>query len=375
MTNIHKLSQKGYLQVITLQEIHERDKRPPSVTVSMICYNHSKYIDEAIQSVLMQKTNFPVNIVIHDDASPDGSAEIIRKYAAENPNITAILQPVNLVQNGKSLQPFLLPHYTGKYVAYCECDDFWITPDKLQFQVDYLESNPDCVAVYSNTLPVNKYSKYDENIRHFPKTGEGDYHTWDLPGRGAGGIRHQMASLMIRNFWRLMSAEDIDYYMSVKANGDEKMLAFCMSIGRVHYFAKELAAYRQVIDEGDSYSARLLRMDKYDALKHGARWVSELYLMGEHLFHKKYFRKYINVLWYELKGRLQFRRSVIKEADLNPVYSLRNIPLYVWPVFAFYAPMRLALIVPKKLLTGLKKLVYHQLSALSSQLSALSSWL
>ena len=52
--------------MISLPEIIERDKRPPSVTVIMLCYNHSKYIDEAIQSVLMQKTNFPVNIVIHD---------------------------------------------------------------------------------------------------------------------------------------------------------------------------------------------------------------------------------------------------------------------------------------------------------------------
>ncbi len=357
--------------MITLQEIHERDKRPPSVTVSMLCYNHEKYLDEAIQGVLMQKTNFPVNIVIHDDASPDRSAEIIRRYAAENPNITAILQPVNCVQNGKPLLPFLLPHYTGKYVAYCECDDFWIDPNKLQFQVDYLEANPDCVAVYSNTLPVNKYSQHDESIRHFPKTGEGDYHTWGLPGRGAGGLRHQLASLMIRNFWRLMSAEDIDYYMHVKANGDEKMLAYCMSIGRVHYFAQELAAYRHVTDEGDSYSARMLRIDPYDELKHRVRWVSELYLMGEHLFHKKYFGKYISVLWLDLTGRIKFRRSVIKEANLNPIYHLRNIPLYVWPVFACYVPLRAAIILPRKVLTALKKAVYTQLSALSSQLLAM----
>ena len=95
--------------MITLQEIIERDKRPPSVTVSMICYNHEKYVEEAIRGVLMQKTNFPVNIVIHDDASTDRSAEIIQRYATENPNITAVLQPVNLFQNGKDMLPHMLP--------------------------------------------------------------------------------------------------------------------------------------------------------------------------------------------------------------------------------------------------------------------------
>ena len=207
--------------MITLQEIVERDQRPPSVTVSMICYNHSKYIDKAIQGVLMQKTNFPVNIVIHDDASPDGSAEIIRRYAAENPNITAILQETNCVQNGKRILPFLLPHYTGKYIAHCECDDFWIDDHKLQMQVDYLESNPDCSAVYSNVLPVNKFGIYDEEARALPTTREGDYPSGIV--QAVHGVHHQTASCVSRNYYQFMTPEELDIYMNTRANGDMKM--------------------------------------------------------------------------------------------------------------------------------------------------------
>ena len=319
--------------MITLQEIHERDKRPPSVTVNMTCYNHEKYLDEAIRGVLMQKTNFPVNIVIHDDASTDRSAEIIRRYASENPNITAIIEETNYIQNGKSFFPKVLPHLTGKYIAYCECDDFWIDENKLQIQVDYLEANTDCVAVYSNILPVNKYSQYDENERtgFCPKTGEGDYSSAHVYG-----VKHQLASCVIRNFYRLMTPEDIDFYLHVRANGDDKLLNLCIRIGRVHYFRQEFAAYRHVSDEGDSWSARHSRLSAYDKFKDTALWRSEVFVMLEHFFGKIYYRRYFFVLWHELKGRIKFHRSVIRDAKMNQCYELRNMPWYVWPLFPFY---------------------------------------
>ena len=318
--------------MITLQELHERDNRPPSVTVYMICYNHEKYIDEAMHGVLMQKTNFPVNIVIHDDASPDRSGEIIRKYAAENPNITAIIEETNYYQNGKSFLPKVIPHFTGKYIACCECDDFWIDEHKLQKQVDYLESNPDCVAVYSNVLPVNKYGKYDESTRKlFQKTGEGDY-----PKGYIYGIKHQLASCLIRNLWQFMTSEEIDSYIDIKANGDEKLLVLLINIGRVHYFSDELAAYRSVYDEGTSYSARMAKTGKYEQFCCYVKRITEVYRMIEHFFGKKYRRKYVYVLCQEFRLRLQFHRSVIKDAELDSCYHLKNMPLYAWLAAPFY---------------------------------------
>lgn len=345
-------------ELITLKEILERDKRPPSVSVSMACYNHSKYLDEAMHGVLMQKTNFPVNIVVHDDASPDGSAEIIRRYADENANITAILQPVNLMQNGKSVFLCMLPYLTGKYVAYCECDDFWLDPNKLQIQVDYLEANPDCVAVYSNTLPVNKYSEYDESMRElaYAKTEEGDY-----PRKTLYGVRHQLATCVLRNFWQFMTPEEIDFYIHARGPGDQKILAICLRLGRVHYFSQEFAAYRHVTDEGDSYSARMKRLSEYERYKHSVLWSSEIYVMLEHFFGKIYTRRYIDVLWNELKGIIKFHRSVIKDAQLNECYHFRNISLYIWPAFAVYVPYRIVkkiakTIMPTKVWEAIKKL-------------------
>ena len=317
--------------MITLAEIIERDKRPPSVTVSMTCYNHAKYLDEAIRGVLMQKTNFPVNIVIHDDASPDGSAEIIRRYASENPNITAIIEETNYYQNGKSFFPKVLPHLTGKYIAYCECDDFWIDENKLQIQVDYLEANPDCSMVCSNTLPVNKYSQYDESCRSpwNPKKEEGDY-----PKGYLFGIKNQLASFLLRNFWQFMTLEEIDFYIHVKANGDGKLLAICLGLGRVHYLSQELAAYRHITDEGDSYSALRAKKTKYEFYCFFSCQEMERYRLVEHFFGKRYYRKYLWLLFRELKGCIKFRRTVIKDANLTHYY--KEIPWCVWLYFPFY---------------------------------------
>ena len=359
--------------MITLQEIHERDKRPPSVTVYMISYNHAKYIDEAMRGVLMQKTDFPVNIVVHDDASPDGSGEIIQRYAMEHPNITAITEETNCYQKGIPFFHKILPYMTGKYIAFCECDDFWIDDHKLQIQADYLENNLDCMAVYSNTLPVNKSSEYDESVRGgcYPKTGEGDY-----PCEKVMGVEHQLASCMMRNCWRLMSPEDIDFYLGIKSNGDNKILALCLQLGRVHYFSEEFAAHRRVVDEGDSWSARMKRKTDYERLQINLLSSTETYRMIEHFSGEKYYRKYIYVLFCDLRERVRHRRSVIKDIPLHECYQYRNIPWFIWPAFAGYASYRAARkiaksLLPEKLLTLMRKARYNQPSALSPQPSAL----
>ena len=320
--------------MITLHEILERDKRPPSVTVYMICYNHAKYLGEAIHGVLMQKTNFPVSIVIHDDASTDKSAEIIRRYAKENPNITAIIEETNFYQNGKSFLPLVIPHLTGKYIAYCECDDFWRDENKLQVQIDYLEANLDCIGVYSNIMPVNQYSQYDEAVRPaiLAKTEEGDYPRWEL-----FNLRHQLASCVHRNFWQFMTPDDIDFYTHLRAPGDRKIAAVLLHIGRVHHFSEEFAAYRHVIDKGDSYSSRMSRIGAYGRFKHTVLWTSEIYVMIQHFFGKKYYHKYLYLLNQELRSLMKFRKSVIKDSEINQCYHFLRFPAYLLlPFYIIY---------------------------------------
>ncbi len=131
----------------------------PVVSICCITYNHENYIEQALQSFLMQETSFAFEIVIHDDASPDNTAEIIRRYEREYPNI---IKPIYQTENQKSkfkggMNPrFNYPRALGKYIALCEGDDYWTDPYKLQKQVDFLEANPEYVVCCHNAKIVDE---------------------------------------------------------------------------------------------------------------------------------------------------------------------------------------------------------------------------
>lgn len=116
----------------------------PIVTIECTTYNHEKYIEDAINGFLIQETKFPFNVIIHDDASSDGTADIVRYYENKYPSIIkGIYQESNLYSKGISRKPYLLPYITGMYVAKCEGDDYWIDPRKLEKQVSFLLLNRD----------------------------------------------------------------------------------------------------------------------------------------------------------------------------------------------------------------------------------------
>ena len=118
------------------------------VMVSICCatYNHAPCIRQCLEGFVMQRTNFKFEVLIHDDASTDGTADIIREYEAKYPSIIKpIYQTENQYSKGMSISAtFNWPRAKGKYIAQCEGDDYWIDPLKLQKQVDLLESNINC---------------------------------------------------------------------------------------------------------------------------------------------------------------------------------------------------------------------------------------
>lgn len=121
------------------------DVARPVVSVICTTFNHEAYLDDAIRGFLLQKTGFPFEIVIHDDASTDATQTIIRGYAARYPDlIRPVLQPENQFSKGKKPLPLAAPHARGEYLALCEGDDFWVDPHKLASQHAALLAYPEC---------------------------------------------------------------------------------------------------------------------------------------------------------------------------------------------------------------------------------------
>lgn len=125
----------------------------PLVSICCITYNHAQFIRKCLDGFLMQQTDFPIEILIHDDCSTDGTTEIIREYEAKYPDlIFPIYEEVNQYQNGKTAEIdfYNYRRARGKYIAYCEGDDYWTNPLKLQKQVDFMETNPEYSVCFHN---------------------------------------------------------------------------------------------------------------------------------------------------------------------------------------------------------------------------------
>ena len=122
------------------------------VTIASTTYNMEAYIGEAIESWLAQKTSFQFDIVISDDGSTDGTCDVVRRYIEKYPNI-------RLISTGHigKMPNFIrsLKESKGKYIALCDGDDYWIDPEKLQKQVDFMESHPDFSECFTNSYVLN----------------------------------------------------------------------------------------------------------------------------------------------------------------------------------------------------------------------------
>ncbi len=128
----------------------------PLVSVCCATYNHDKYIRECLDGFVNQKTDFDFEVLIHDDASTDTTAAIIREYEREFPNIIKpIYQTENQYSKGIAVtRVFNYSRSQGKYIAMCEGDDYWTDPLKLQKQVDFMEQHSDFGGCFHPTLQL-----------------------------------------------------------------------------------------------------------------------------------------------------------------------------------------------------------------------------
>lgn len=136
------------------------------MVVSVICtaYNQEAYIKDALDGFLMQKTSFPFEIIVHDDASTDNTAKIIREYEAKYPELFVnIYQKENQYsKNNGDVARIVFKAARGKYIAFCEGDDYWIDPLKLQKQVDFLDNNTQYGLIWTD---INFYFQHSNKFK------------------------------------------------------------------------------------------------------------------------------------------------------------------------------------------------------------------
>ena len=208
----------------------------PRVSVDMITYNHEKFIVQAIESVLMQETDFPVELIIGEDCSTDGTRRIVKVYAEKYPNVIRALLPehnLGMLKNGTEV----MRACRGKYVAYCEGDDYWTDPEKLQRQVDLMEAHPELALCHHTVNYVTWEGGRMKVLKTFPP--ESDRVTRqasDLIGRNF----IQTCSLVVRRAY--LPARDAGF-QSLKL-GDWPMCYLAAEHGGIGFLDTVMADYR-----------------------------------------------------------------------------------------------------------------------------------
>ena len=221
------------------------------VSVYCLAYNHGKYIKDALEGFVNQKTNFEYEVIVHDDASTDDTAKIIKEYANKYPKIIKpILQKENQYsKNIDIVDEIILPFVTGKYVSSCEGDDYWCDCNKLQKQVDFLEKNKEYSACVHNTKMLdvrnNKFKiMYEEQDK--------DLELEDIIYRG--GQSYQTSSLMCRKEFFVNVNE---YSNIITGVGDYPLSISLMEKGKIHFFSDIMSVYR--VGVAGSWSTNLTR--------------------------------------------------------------------------------------------------------------------
>lgn len=284
-----------------------------NIMVSICCttYNHENFIEDALKGFLKQNTKFTYEILIHEDASTDKTANILKVYEEKYPElIKVIYQKENQYSKKKYVSRFIFEKAKGKYLAICEGDDYWTDENKLQQQVEFLEKNNDYSAYYHNVLVVdkagNRYKKY-QKINPLYRT-----HTLKISDIETGVVPGQTASIVCKNFWKNLNEREQNDYENCYSNGDIKLGLFLISIGKVYFSEKIMSHYRLTFDT-DSWSSRNKNRNVYLDL-------------SDSLFRiKKTLKKILNVD-YEPNLKVYIRGSFMQVLK-NP--TLENIKIFI----------------------------------------------
>ncbi len=211
------------------------------IMVSVCCnaYNHEEYIEQTLQSILNQKTNFRFEILVHDDVSTDNTANIIMKYAERYPDIIKpIFENENQYRKGIHItEEIILPKAQGKYFAFCEGDDFWNDDNKLQMQVDILENNTNIRMCCHANRRINSQNGKQINVLRATI--------------GTDGYIDHIDCLSENNFPHLTSiilkTEDyaaMPQFIREAPISDYALRAYALTLGKVYYIDRDMSSYR-----------------------------------------------------------------------------------------------------------------------------------
>jgi len=229
------------------------EKNNPLVVVWCLTYNQKDYIRDALDGFVMQQTNFPFEVIVHDDASTDGTTAIVEDYAKRYPDIVKpMIETENQWKKGglkRIINIMNEYHRTGKYIAFCEGDDYWTDKRKLQKQVDFLESHPDYSLCFHSAKKIYETDTTAwincEDIEDRDYEPTDIFINWTIPTASA-----------------ICCKKAMDFYSNLKGaeriqNYDIFVFLSCAMVGKMRGMHDQMSVYR-IQGEGLTYNQQAM---------------------------------------------------------------------------------------------------------------------
>ncbi|MBR5323652.1 MAG: glycosyltransferase [Muribaculaceae bacterium] len=296
-------------------------EKTPLVSVLTLAYNQAPYIRECLDGVLMQKTNFAFELLIHDDASTDGTADIIREYEAKYPDI---IKPIYQTENqytrgGKIMNRFMYPRVKGKYIAMCEGDDYWTDPLKLQKQVDFMEANPDCSLCCHHMKVYSEFNKQYEPYGYPHIIREGDNGAFfENKDRIQGWFVVTLTTMFRNDKLKSIQKDLLRYARPI----DLHLFYNLLKNSKGYYFKETMATYRE--HKGGVWSG--LDFDK--RLQNDLLWWGDLYKYDKDEYTISMYKTILDKYYYEIRekyGLLNALKFLYNNQFKCKEYPLRQI--------------------------------------------------
>lgn len=242
------------MKKIDYEYIRNNEDENVCVSVLVLVYNHALFLRQAMDSVLMQKTQYSYKIVVGEDCSTDNSRDILMEYYQKYPDkIELVLYKENVGAERNWVE--VAKVCRGKYIAYLEGDDYWTDSSKLEKQVSFLEENKQYIGTAHNVRCVDKVGELLH--KDFGAYTYQDAHIYGLGNAKRYELAGQTASLLHKNIWIKFTDNNWKEFLKCEANGDMKMSLILASMGETYFLQDIMADHRRVFDEGESWTAKM----------------------------------------------------------------------------------------------------------------------
>lgn len=223
-------------------EISDPGKLPaqPLVSVYMLTYNHRKFIADAIEGVIIQQCNFPIELIIGEDCSADGTKEIVLDYQKRYPKLIRVLTAERNV-GAHANAARCLAATKGKFIAICEGDDYWHHPRKLQMQVDLMSANPDMTFCHTDFDRKTRFRTWRSKHKSHPSP-------WLARGNAYKALLYELSVITATSMFRrdtMLAFTDTHFYNIKWPFGDYNRQLFASQKGVVGYLGVSTAVFRK----------------------------------------------------------------------------------------------------------------------------------